>query len=184
VILVVRPGSGLFVHSGSRRQGSRRYRIANPDPQHWIHQKKFFIFVGVYKEKLSNFLRVRFPQEINPHLYRTSRTGAEDLLVSSTGTGRFLKLLYVKRMSRYQYCTQIEYGSWFWIWIRRNQYLLIRVAGSGSRPRIRCLCDPWIRDPDLGWTTRIMFPKDYKQFIGVKILKLFYADPGSMIRDE
>jgi hypothetical protein len=29
-----------------------------------------------------------------------------------------------------------------------------------------------------------MFPKDYKQFIGVKILKLFYADPGSMIRDE
>jgi hypothetical protein len=28
-------------------------------------------------------------------------------------------------------------------------------------------------------TTQIMFPRDYKQFFGVKILKFFAANPGS-----
>jgi hypothetical protein len=54
----------------------------------------------------------------------------------------------------------------------------IQCYGSGSG--IRCLFDPWIRDPgrvknqvpDSGGTTRIMF------HIWVKILKFFDADPG------
>ncbi len=49
----------------------------------------------------------------------------------------------------------------------------ISVCGSG----IRCLFDPWIRDPggvknqdpDLGWTSRIISTRALKQFFGLKI---------------
>jgi hypothetical protein len=29
-------------YSGSRIQGSKRHRIPDPDPQHWVWKKKFF----------------------------------------------------------------------------------------------------------------------------------------------
>jgi hypothetical protein len=59
------------------------------------------------------------------------------------------------------------------------------ISGCGSG--IRCFFDLWIRDlgwvksqdPDPGCTTRIRFPRHYKPFFGVKILKFFDADPGS-----
>ncbi len=62
--------------------------------------------------------------------------------------------------------------------------LRIRDPKSGSflNPLIR---DPgwvkqiriWIRDPDPGWTTWIIFPIAWKQFFGLT-LKFFDADPG------
>ncbi len=45
-----------------------------------------------------------------------------------------------------------------------------KKSGSGSRIRLR--------DPDQGWTTRIIFPKAKKPFFGLKILSFFYEDPG------
>jgi hypothetical protein len=54
------------------------------------------------------------------------------------------------------------------------------TPGSGIRflfdPGIRCFFDPWIRDPgwvksqdpDPGWTCRIIFPRSWKQFFGLK----------------
>ncbi len=60
----------------------------------------------------------------------------------------------------------------------------------GSRSGIRCLFDPWIRDPGWvkksRWTSRIIFPRAKKQFFGLKILQFFDADPESFwpwIRD-
>ncbi len=47
---------------------------------------------------------------------------------------------------------------------------------SGADPDLVPL---WPRDP--GWTTRIIFPRAWKQFIGVYKLKFFDADPGSGI---
>jgi hypothetical protein len=51
-----------------------------------------------------------------------------------------------------------------------------------------CFIDPCIRDP--GLTSRIIFPRAKKQFIGLKILEFFDADPdprsfdpGSGIKD-
>ncbi len=60
-----------------------------------------------------------------------------------------------------------------------------QCCGPGSG--IRCLFDPWIRDgqknqdPDPGWTSRIIFPRAKKQFIGLKILNFFFfdADPDT-----
>ncbi len=56
------------------------------------------------------------------------------------------------------------------------------------RIRDPCLVDPWIRvpgwvtnqDSDQGWTTRIIPPRAWKHYIGlkIKILKFFDADPG------
>jgi hypothetical protein len=61
----------------------------------------------------------------------------------------------------------------------------------GSGYRIRCLFYPWIRDPRsrIGKISRSgsginildRIPRDEKQFLGLKILKLFDADPGSGI---
>ncbi len=62
-------------------------------------------------------------------------------------------------------------------------------GGGGVTTRQCCGPDPgpfwpldpgWVKskDPDPGWTTRIMFPRAHKPFFWVKILKLFDADPG------
>ncbi len=73
-----------------------------------------------------------------------------------------------------------------WLW---------QCCGSGFG--IRGLFDPWIRDPgwvknpDPGWTTWIIFSRAWKQFFWVKMLKLYMRirDPGmkklgSGIRDK
>jgi hypothetical protein len=65
------------------------------------------------------------------------------------------------------------------------------------RIRVRRFFDPWILDPDPGWkkvqiqvsriTSRILFLRTSYQFFGLKILKLFDAEPGSCqpwIRDK
>jgi hypothetical protein len=49
--------------------------------------------------------------------------------------------------------------------------------GSGSG--IRYLFDPWIRDPGCGMNNPDHISESLKtNFLGVKILKLFDADPG------
>ncbi len=50
-------------------------------------------------------------------------------------------------------------------------------SGIGKKVRIQ------IRDPDPGWETRIILLRAEKPFFFVKILKFFYAHPGSRIRD-
>ncbi len=73
------------------------------------------------------------------------------------------------------------------------------VANPDPGYGIRCFFDPWIqiRDPnagsgmgnnsDPGWTSQIIFPRAYKQFFGLKMLKFSDADSESFwlgIRDE
>jgi hypothetical protein len=63
------------------------------------------------------------------------------------------------------------------------KYSCAQCCGSG----IRCLLDPWIRDPgwvksqdpDPGWTNRIIFPRAWKPVFWVKILTFFDAYLGS-----
>jgi hypothetical protein len=53
----------------------------------------------------------------------------------------------------------------------------------GSRSGIRCLFNPWIRDPDPGWEKSgsgmniLDHPRAWKKFLGLKILKFFDTDP-------
>ncbi len=43
--------------------------------------------------------------------------------------------------------------------------------------------DPgWIKNQDPGWTFRIIFARAWKQFLGLKILKFFNADPDPWSR--
>ncbi len=74
-----------------------------------------------------------------------------------------------------------------------NPQKCLQCCGSGSG--IRCLFDPWIRepervknrDPDPGWTSQIINSESFKTIFGLKILKYFDADPESFqpgIRDR
>jgi hypothetical protein len=60
---------------------------------------------------------------------------------------------------------------------------IFSVADPGSGKFFWPLDPGWVKsqnpDPDPGWTTRIIFPRAYKPFFWVKILKFFDADPGS-----
>jgi hypothetical protein len=70
---------------------------------------------------------------------------------------------------------------------KRVSYGYMQYCGSGSG--IRCLFDPWIRDP--GWVKKSgsgsgmnnldHISESLEHFLGVKILKFFDADAGSGI---
>ncbi len=55
------------------------------------------------------------------------------------------------------------------------------MSSTAFRIRIRDTgpFDPWIRAPDPGGTSRILFLRTYYTFFEFQILKFFYADPGS-----
>ncbi len=73
----------------------------------------------------------------------------------------------------------------YWTWLCFFSVLRIRIRdpvpfwplepGSGMGKKLGS--GSGIRD--LGWTTRIIFPRAYKPFLWVKILEFFDADPGS-----
>ncbi len=78
------------------------------------------------------------------------------------------------------------YGKWRGRIRIRITWLHLHTTQSvcGSLSWIRCLFDPWIRDP--GWTTRIIFPRAYEQCFGLKYLISLMripdgknSDPGS-----
>jgi hypothetical protein len=67
-------------------------------------------------------------------------------------------------------------------------FCLILNRCFGSWSGIRCLCDPWIRDP--GWVKNQATDRDeqpnhvsesLETIFGIIILKFFDADPGSRI---
>jgi hypothetical protein len=72
-------------------------------------------------------------------------------------------------------------------------WFLTCVADPDPGSRIRCLFDPWIRDPGSGMDKILRIriqdeqPRSYfrelRNYFWVKILKFFDADPGSGIRD-
>jgi hypothetical protein len=59
----------------------------------------------------------------------------------------------------------------------------IREPDLGSGTWKKLDPDPgWKKvDPDPGLTSQIIFPRAWKQFFGLNILKFFAADPGSKI---
>jgi hypothetical protein len=59
----------------------------------------------------------------------------------------------------------------------RKRITKYQCCGSGSG--IRCLFDPWIRDPGMVESQHPDFLELGNHFFGVKILKFFDADPGS-----